>query len=653
MAGFALTWSKLSFSVPGESRDSRKQILRDHNGHVTSGTMTAIMGPSGAGKTTLLNCITGKVQDGVEGQVLVSGIDKLKISYVPQFDSLYEQFTTFETLMFASKMKNPSFNEKEHIKTVERVSNLLDLSAQRDVKVKGLSGGQKKRLCIGVEITSRVDLLVLDEPTTGLDSSTSSLLTTNLRDIAISQSIAIAMTIHQPSNEVLNAFDKIYLMSKKGVNVFFDRPCHLISYLVNRGIKCLKTRSLGEIAMNACLDDNIERVQNSISSHITDTSCQKKLYQMQETPSGSILHQTRQLCLRSFQYRVMKTPILIAMVLLTATVWATAGLMVKIPIGKENGCQLSEVTDSLSASQLRDIVIKKAARLNEAAAMQYISFQAMIMLYTFVTAIFFALHVATVRREIQNGWYSVSALFCSILVEGVLEVTLSSAASVAIFVTVSQMLDLELWRLVLYFILATLMTFIAWLIGVMIGFTMQDNFYNVFLATTCIDFPLCVLQSHIIRPDKSPAIFKPLFQMNCFDQAYRGALSVVYGFGRCDQQLTQAKSLLTDMALSQSPYKIISDSIGNSQLDNRTVFRYANILDLDEDILYEVSKKSLDFMEQFAEETANEIQASYILQDFGINNDGLDVIYHYVCLTLMVTVALPLVYLSLRRAFKQ
>ncbi|KAI1286428.1 hypothetical protein HDE_10943 [Halotydeus destructor] len=344
---------------------------------------------------------------------------------------------------------------------------------------------------------------------------------------------------------------------------------------------------------------------------------------------------------------------LVTIVLLSALVWATAGLMVKIPIGKENGCQISLTSDSLSTSQLRDIVIKKDARLKEAATMQYISFQTMIMLYTFVTAIFFALHVTTVGREVQNGWYSVSALFFSIIIEGLLEVTLSSAISVAIFVSVSDMLDLELWRLVLYFIFVTLMTLVAWLIGVMIGFVAQNNFYNIFLACTCIDFLLCILQSQIIRPYRASAIFKPLFEINCFDQAYRGSFSVIYGFGRCDQQLAQAKSLLTDMALSQSPYKIISDSVGKVQLDNGTVSRYANILGIEGDILYEVSKKSLDFMEQFEGVTSDEIQASFILQDFGISNDGRNVTYHYLCLIAMFMLGLPLVYVSLRRALKQ
>ncbi|KAI1286429.1 hypothetical protein HDE_10942 [Halotydeus destructor] len=429
------------------------------------------MGPSGAGKTSLLNCITGKVQDGVEGQVLVDGLDKVKISYVPQFDSMYEQFTIFETLMFASRMKNSNFNEEEHLHTAER-------------------------------------------------------------------------------------------------------------------------------------------------------------------------------------FRVLKTPILVAMISNTLLVWATAALMVKVPIGRENGCQLSAINGSLSTIQLRDIVINKEARLKDAEAMHFLGLHGMITFYPFVTAIFFALHVTTVRREIQNGWYSMSALFCSFIVEGIFEVTLSSAISVAIFVSLSEMLDLELWRLLLYFTYVTLMTLIAWLIGVIIGFVLQDNFYNIFLTLCAIEVPLSIMQSRFIRPDKASAIFKPFFEINCFDQAYRGALSVIYGFGRCDQQLTKAKSLLADMALSQSPYKIISDSLGVVELKNETISRYASILGIDEDILYEVSKKSLDFMEQFDEGTSDEIQASFILQDYGIPNDGRNFMYHYTCLTLMVMFALPLVYLAMKRALK-
>ncbi|KAI1286417.1 ABC transporter G family member 7 [Halotydeus destructor] len=114
MAAFTVLWDKLSFSVLDRVSDRKKEILVNQCGHVTSGTMTAILGPSGAGKTTLLNCITGKLKDGVTGQVMVKGRDKLKISFVPQFDSVYEQFTTLETLIFASKMKNPGYSDGDH-----------------------------------------------------------------------------------------------------------------------------------------------------------------------------------------------------------------------------------------------------------------------------------------------------------------------------------------------------------------------------------------------------------------------------------------------------------------------------------------------------------------------------------------------------------
>ncbi|KAI1286416.1 ABC transporter G family member 1 [Halotydeus destructor] len=652
MSTFTLFWDQLSFSVPDDSVGGRKQILVNHNGHVTSGTMTAIMGPSGAGKTTLLNCITGKLKDGREGQVLVKGAGKMKISFVPQFDALYEQFTVFETLLFASKMKNPAFKMAEHLDKVSRVSDLVDLSGQRDVKVKGLSGGQKKRLCIGVEIASPVGILVLDEPTTGLDSSTSLLLMSNLRDIAISQSIAIVSTIHQPSNEVLNAFDKIYLMSTKGVNIYFGHPSQLLSYLVERAVKCPTNKSLGEIAMSACLDDVIEKAPYTSISNMADSSAFKKLKDTKQTSSGSVLYEVKHLWSRSFQGRAFKTPMLIAEILFTAALWAMASRITKEPIGEEDGCQIAPPNEVLTPNELRHIVIAKNGLIMTVGNVYFSIFLFMADLYAAVIAILFVTESTTLKRELQNGWYRLSSLYWSLMMQGIFDAAIASAVSVTVFVLLTEMLHVELWRLGCFLFFITVHTFSFWMVGLALGCYMKDEFTSLLVGLCSSNIPTIMISTFIVRHDQAPAILKPFFTINFFDQSYRATLSVLYGFGRCDAKLAQEKSLLGELAMSQLPYKIISDHITATEISNSTVHSYSNLLDVDDAMLTNVANKFLALVDEYRASRADSNEASYLLQRLGIANDGHDLAFNCFFVALAVLGLMTLNFVVLKKSMK-
>ena len=166
---------KLIGKLKGESPvppDSRT-ILDSVSGSVTSGQMTALMGPSGAGKTTLLECLIGKRQKGLSGQVKVKLQDcnvQINLALVPQKSDFFESLTVFETINYSSRLKNSSIREFNHDSVTKEVIKKLDLEKVQSRSVSTLSGSEKKRLSIGIEIVSHPNLLVLDEPTTGLDS---------------------------------------------------------------------------------------------------------------------------------------------------------------------------------------------------------------------------------------------------------------------------------------------------------------------------------------------------------------------------------------------------------------------------------------------------------------------------------------------------
>ena len=223
---------------PGRSVDAstsllanaeQRPILRGVSGVARPGEMVAIMGSSGAGKTTLLNILAGRVNmrkgDELTGQVLVNGerrnpMWRRTAGYVEQEDLLYGDLTVQETIQFAADMKLPkTLTEGEKRFIVDRVVDLLGLKTVQYNRIgseikRGISGGEKKRVAIGVELVTFPSVLFLDEPTTGLDAAMALTLIETLKNIAEKTAMTIVLTIHQPRASILPIFTRIMFLAK-------------------------------------------------------------------------------------------------------------------------------------------------------------------------------------------------------------------------------------------------------------------------------------------------------------------------------------------------------------------------------------------------------------------------------------------------------
>lgn len=178
-------WENLSCEVNGSfferillgccNINRKKQLLTNLNGHINFGELTALMGPSGAGKSTLLNClIQGQNYLGVRGRIAVESKFKRRSVFITQNDRdhLLLNLTVAESLYYASEMKNNKLNSQGHENIVKQLLKELDLVKVANVMVDKCSGGQKKRIAIGLELTAtkKPFFIFLDEPTSGLDS---------------------------------------------------------------------------------------------------------------------------------------------------------------------------------------------------------------------------------------------------------------------------------------------------------------------------------------------------------------------------------------------------------------------------------------------------------------------------------------------------
>ncbi|CAM9511546.1 unnamed protein product, partial [Ectocarpus sp. 12 AP-2014] len=202
---------------------SKEKILIDSvTGKATAGRVLALMGPSGAGKTTLLNALGGRATYGeVSGAVTLGGrpLTSEDLNYVPQFDEHSERFTPREILTYMKHLQvvpKPRSNRKSVIELL----HILGLSLKADVMVGTLSGGEQKRLSIGMGMVAEPEVLFLDEPTTGLDSASAHSVVKYISNLARQTNVVCIMTIHQPASEVFDMIEDLMLMESGKLTYF-------------------------------------------------------------------------------------------------------------------------------------------------------------------------------------------------------------------------------------------------------------------------------------------------------------------------------------------------------------------------------------------------------------------------------------------------
>ena len=214
-----LEWNNVSFSVP------QKVLLHNMSGHAEPGRLLAIMGSSGAGKSTLLDVLAGRLDSpSLQGNLLINGkpVDKMEFrkttGYVMQSDALFPLMTVRETLRYAAYLRIRDKTTAEKNAIAESFISLLRLEDCADTIVgnddnRGISGGQKRRVSVGVDIIHRPSVIFLDEPTSGLDSSTALTVVESLKQIATLQNCTVIFSLHQPSAKLFNLIDDVIFLA--------------------------------------------------------------------------------------------------------------------------------------------------------------------------------------------------------------------------------------------------------------------------------------------------------------------------------------------------------------------------------------------------------------------------------------------------------
>ncbi|CAF1467821.1 unnamed protein product [Adineta steineri] len=342
----------------------RKCLLNNVSGAIAGG-LWAVMGPSGSGKSTLLNTLACRldVNTIVQGEMRLNGMEydnaelKRIAGYVMQDDLLNGSLTVEETLRYTAELRLPrTFTDKERFARVEEVLGDMGITHVRNVIVgtpmkKGISGGERKRLCVGMQLLNRPQLLFLDEPTSGLDSVTALDLLKTFHALAHGKSqekaVTIVCSIHQPQSKIFNLFDSLILL-KAGIIVYQGPrkqametfraagfPCplytnpadHLLDVITPPKINLSGEESEVVLSLEeqAAIDSAIIAAQEPIEIDL-NLGANKRLAQMADLPKNPVWHkQVRILLRRNFQEQLRQSRIILTSLIQTVVVAVLIG----------------------------------------------------------------------------------------------------------------------------------------------------------------------------------------------------------------------------------------------------------------------------------------------------------------------------------------
>jgi len=226
----------IEYTFPNSNNGIKPFTIYEH-----SGRLVGIMGGSGAGKSTLLNILIGNIKLN-KGSIKINGYDLYEdnklldgiIGFVPQDDLLIEELTVFQNLYFNAKLCFRNFSKQELLRAISRVLRELDLYEIKHLKVgnplnKFISGGQRKRLNIALELIREPSILFADEPTSGLSSADSEIVMSLLKELTYKGKL-VFVNIHQPSSDIYKLFDKIIIIDKGGHPIFYGNPIDAVVY---------------------------------------------------------------------------------------------------------------------------------------------------------------------------------------------------------------------------------------------------------------------------------------------------------------------------------------------------------------------------------------------------------------------------------------
>ncbi|XP_066601801.1 ATP-binding cassette sub-family G member 4-like isoform X2 [Prorops nasuta] len=491
------------------------------------------MGPSGAGKSTLLDVLSGYRVTGVTGSIFVNGrvrnLDSFRrcSAYITQDDRLEPLLTVIENMRVAADLKLPTDTptyEKEMI--IEDILTTLGLYEHLGTRAGRLSGGQKKRLSIALELVNNPTVMFLDEPTTGLDSS-SCMQVVNLLKVLARQGRTIICTIHQPSASLFQIFDQVNVLSR-GVCLYQGSTTQLIPYLESLKLPCPMYHNPADYVIElACGEYGEDKIQLLVNGAQNGKNVQwfenpnvlmdaRTLRAMHPLSSGGnfepksalqatpLLHQIRILMRRGFLMCKRDATLTHLRIMVNICVGLMLG-SVFIATGKD-GARVLDNYNLLFAILIHHMMTT--------------------MMLTIVT---FPQQMSILIKEHFNRWYSLKSFYTAVtIVDLPISILCCVLFTLIIYFMSSQ--PMEITRFSMFFTISLLVVFIAQGTGFMIGAVF--NVVNGTFVGPTLSVPLMMFAGFGVSLKDLPVYLKWGSYISFLRYGLEGYVGAMYGLNR-------------------------------------------------------------------------------------------------------------------------
>ncbi|CAH1370906.1 unnamed protein product [Tenebrio molitor] len=524
-----ITYNTWSWSMTRFQKET-KRILHGVCGQFRSGEISVIMGPSGAGKTTLLNILAGFTTRGSSGAVKLNETVRdqsprfRKLSaYIPQDEELRMALTVKEAMTFAANLKlGYTVSSEYKSQQVLELLEMLGLDGSHHTLTSRLSGGQRKRLAVALELLSNPPILFLDEPTTGLDSSSCSQCIYLLKRLA-QEGRTIICTIHQPSALLFEMFDKLYALSD-GRCIYDGSTKDLVPHLSSLGLTCPPYHNPADFLMEVAIGEygtdmnvlaeaaKVKQFDTLGESTKEKESMSCKLFEEKETEEKAAYE---------------KSPLPAAVVMQFLLLYKRNLLTTKRGYLYFINRLLAHVAIGLIFGYLyKDVGFGANTIL---ANYVYLYGSLLLIVYTgkMSVTISFPLEMKILTREHFNRWYKLTPYLLSvILIEIPFQVICTWTYIAISYWLTAQPVD---FRLYLFILFCTLSTLCAQSWGYFIGATTPIKvavFLGPVIACLFSVFGFC------IRFFDTPIFFRWLFHISYYRAGFQGIVYSIYGLNR-------------------------------------------------------------------------------------------------------------------------